>query len=119
MNSTMKTQFRPTLWAALFCGIMLGGEVPVRCQAGGDYQVFVSNEKSGALTVINGADFKVAATIPVGKRPRGVHASPDGKVLFVALSGTPIEPPPKLDASGNPIFEKGHDDDEDKVKADK
>ncbi|MEI9962101.1 MAG: hypothetical protein WDM76_13510 [Limisphaerales bacterium] len=35
------------------------------------------------------------------------------------MSGTPIEPPPKLDANGNPIFEKGHDDDDDNAKSDK
>jgi YVTN family beta-propeller protein len=84
------------------------------------YQIFVSNEKGGTLTVINGADFKVTDTIPVGKRPRGIHASPDGKTVYVALSGTPIEPPPKLDANGNPIFAKGHDDDDDDAaKSDK
>jgi len=88
-------------------------------QTNNDYQIFVSNEKSGDITVINGGDFKVSATIPVGKRPRGIHASPDGKTVYVALSGTPIEPPPKLDANGNPIFEKGHDDDDDNAKSDK
>lgn len=91
-----------------------------KSQTGGDYQIFVSNEKSGTVTVINGTDFKVSATIPVGKRPRGIHASPDGKTVYVALSGTPIEPPPKIDANGNPIFQKGHDDDDDdKAKSDK
>ena len=59
------------------------------------------------------------ASIPVGKRPRGIHASPDGKTLYVALSGTPIGAPPKLDAAGNPVFEKGHDDDDDAAKSDK
>ena len=76
------------------------------------YQVFVSNEKSGNLTVISGADFKVTATIPVGKRPRGIHASPDGKTVYVALSGTPISGPPKLDASGNRIPEKNPAEDD-------
>jgi YVTN family beta-propeller protein len=38
--------------------------------AGQNYQIFVSNEKSGDVTVINGSDSKVVATIPVGKRPR-------------------------------------------------
>ena len=85
----------------------------------GDYQVFVSNEKAGTVTVISGGDFKVTATIPVGKRPRGIHASPDGKIIYVALSGTPIEPPPELDANGNPILKKNSDDDDDKAKADK
>jgi YVTN family beta-propeller protein len=36
---------------------------------------------------------KVIATIPVGKRPRGIRVSPDGSVLFVALSGSPMAPP--------------------------
>jgi YVTN family beta-propeller protein len=84
------------------------------------YQVYVSNEKSGDLTVINGSDFSVAATIPVGKRPRGIHVSPDHKSVYVALSGTPIEAPPQIDAHGNPVFAKksGTDDDDD-ANADK
>jgi YVTN family beta-propeller protein len=56
------------------------------------------------------------ASIPVGKRPRGIHASPDGKFVYVALSGTPPSPPPKLDAQGNPIFQKGKGDDDDDDK---
>ena len=47
------------------------------------------------------------------------YASPDGKTVYVALSGTPISAPPKLDAKGNPIFQKGGDDDDDSAKADK
>ncbi len=66
------------------------------------------------------ATIECSATIPVGKRPRGIHASPDGKTVYVALSGTPIAAPPQLDAKGNPIFQKGKDDDDDDgVKADK
>src|SRR5271168_1278850 len=76
------------------------------------YQVYVTNERSGDVTVINGSDLKVVATIPVGKRPRGIHVSPDGKVVYVALSGTPIEGPPQIDANGNPIFDKKKDDDD-------
>jgi len=57
------------------------------------YEIFVSNERSGNITVIDGADFKVAGTFPVGKRPRGIHVSPDGATVYVALSGTPIEGP--------------------------
>lgn len=72
------------------------------------YVVCVSNERSGTLTIIR--DGKPVATIPVGKRPRGVHASPDGLSLYVALSGSPITGPPALDARGNPILKE--DDDE-------
>jgi len=83
--------------------------------AAATYQVYVSNERSGDVTVINGGDFSIAATIAVGKRPRGIHVSPDGKTVYVALSGTPIEAPPQIDAHGNPVFEKkkGGDDDDD------
>jgi YVTN family beta-propeller protein len=88
--------------------------------AGQNYQVFVSDEKSGDVTVINGGDFKVVATIPVGKRPRGIQVSPNGRTVYVAMSGTPIAPPPKLDAQGNPIFQRGKDDDDDDTaRADK
>lgn len=83
------------------------------------YQVYVTNEKSGDVTVINGGDFSVAATIPVGKRPRGIHPSPDGKTVYIALSGTPIEAPPQIDASGNPVFEKKKGGDDDDAAADK
>jgi YVTN family beta-propeller protein len=95
--------------------------LPAGCWAAGEpYRIYVSNERSGDVTVISGEDFKVIATIPVGKRPRGIHASPDGKSVYVALSGTPIGEPPKLDAQGNPIFNKrGDDDDENKAKSDK
>ena len=68
------------------------------------HHIFVSNEKSGHVTVIDGADFKAVANIPVGKRPRGIHASPDDRTVYVAASSTPIKPPPKLDANGSPIF---------------
>jgi YVTN family beta-propeller protein len=89
-------------------------------KAGQNFEVYVSNEKSGDVTVINGSDNRVLATIPVGKRPRGIHAGPDGKTVYVALSGTPIAAPPQLDAKGNPIFQKSKDDDDDEsAKADK
>jgi YVTN family beta-propeller protein len=93
---------------------------PLAAHASQDYQIYVSNEKSGDVTVINGRDNKVLGTIPVGKRPRGIHAGAGGKTVYVALSGTPIAAPPQLDAKGNPIFQRGKDDDDDDgVKADK
>src|ERR1700733_6746155 len=98
----------------------LAAAFPAALGAATPYQVYVTNERSGDVTVIDGGDFSVVATIPVGKRPRGIHASPDGKTIYVALSGTPIAAPPQLDAKGNPIFQKGKDDDDDDdVKADK
>ena len=102
--------------------LIAAATVPVPAQAAAAYQVFVTNERSGDVTIIDGGDFKVVGTIPVGKRPRGIHVSPDGKTVYVALSGTPIEGPPALDAQGNPILKKNSkadDDDDDDSKADK
>src|SRR5436190_10141817 len=100
---------------------LLLGTGATRADSGLDYQICVSNEKSGDITVLDGATRKLVATIPVGKRPRGIIASPDGNRLYVALSGTPISGPPPLDAQGNPILRKrkDDDDDDDENKADK
>jgi YVTN family beta-propeller protein len=105
------------LFALSLTALMAAKAVPAQAAA---YEIYVTNERSGDVTVINGGDFSVAATIAVGKRPRGIHASPDGKSVYVALSGTPIAPPPKLDAQGNPVFDrKKADDDDDDANADK
>src|SRR5437016_10315151 len=53
------------------------------------YLVYVSNERSGDVTIIDGATDAVVATFKVGKRPRGIHATPDGKRVFVTLTGSP------------------------------
>jgi YVTN family beta-propeller protein len=56
-------------------------------------RLFVTNENGGDISVIDVATQKVVATIPVGKRPRGIRLSRDGSQVFVALSGSPIAPP--------------------------
>ncbi len=63
------------------------------------YRVFVTNEMSGDMTVIDGASDTVIATVALGKRPRGIQVSPDGTRLYVALSGSPIAGP---DFEGTP-----------------
>lgn len=57
------------------------------------YRIYVTNERSGDLSVIDGITYEVIATVPLGKRPRGIHASPDRQTIYVALSGSPIAPP--------------------------
>lgn len=54
---------------------------------------YVSNEAGRTLTVIETATDRVVATIPVGTRPRGVRVGKGGRVVYVALSGSPRCPP--------------------------
>ena len=59
----------------------------------GAYGVYVTNEQSGDLTVVDPATNAAVATLFLGKRPRGIRASPTGAQLYIALSGSPISPP--------------------------
>jgi PQQ-dependent catabolism-associated beta-propeller protein len=56
-------------------------------------RAYVTNEVSQDLTVIATASDSVVATIPLGARARGVKVSPDGRFVYVALSGSPRCPP--------------------------
>src|ERR1041385_4628725 len=78
------------------------------------YLVYVTNETSGDLSIIDPIKMETIATIPLGKRPRGIHASPDRKTIYVALSGSPIAgpgvdesklPPPDKTADGIGVFD--------------
>src|SRR4051812_9856109 len=60
--------------------------------AGPSYRVYVSNEGSGDLSVIDPGKME-ATTVPIGKRMRGLHPSNDGKLIYLALSGSPFAPP--------------------------
>lgn len=74
---------------SLILGILLGSAALSIAAESQSYDVYVSNERSGDVTVIDGSTDAVVATFPVGKRPRGIHATSDGKRIFVALSGSP------------------------------
>ena len=78
------------------------------------YHVYVTDETSGDLTIIDSATMDVSGTVHLGKRPRGIHASPDGKLLYIALSGSPIGgpgvdestlPPPDKSADAIGVFD--------------
>ncbi|HEU4770889.1 MAG TPA: hypothetical protein VFS68_01920, partial [Candidatus Udaeobacter sp.] len=57
--------------------ILLTGAIFTRAESS-KYLVFVSNERSDDITVIDGASEEVVTTFRVGKRPRGIHAARDG-----------------------------------------
>lgn len=61
-------------------------------------RAYVSNEDGQTVTVLDTHDGSVVATVPVGKRPRGLKLSRDGSVLYVAVSGLPKCPPSVPDA---------------------
>jgi PQQ-dependent catabolism-associated beta-propeller protein len=48
--------------------------------------IYVSNEASNVVHVVDGVTGERRADIAVGKRPRGLIFSPDGKSLYVAVS---------------------------------
>ncbi len=56
-------------------------------------RAYVSNEDGQSVTVLDTAKDEPVATIPVGKRPRGMKLNRDGSRLFVAVSGLPKCPP--------------------------
>ena len=71
---------------------------PVADATAAAHRIYVSNEGSGDMTVIDGGTLRALATIKLGKRPRGIQASPDGKTLFIALTGRPQAPAGKEDS---------------------
>lgn len=71
-------------------------------------KAYVSNETSGDMTIIDLTKMEAVATVPLGKRPRGIHPSPDGQVIYIALSGTPPAPP-GVDESTLPPADKSAD----------
>ena len=70
--------------------------------------VFATNEFSGDLSIVDGATGRVVGAYPVGKRPRGIRVSPDGRTLYIALSGSPVAPP-GTDESKLPPPDRGAD----------
>src|SRR5256714_4356608 len=95
------------LFAIAIAGVLAaacGGQETARPAAGNapaaaapapppNVRVYVTNEWSGDLAVINADTQTAIGTYKLGKRPRGIQASPDGKSLYVALSGSPPAPP--------------------------
>src|SRR6188768_3571540 len=87
--------------------LFLAAASPSRAAAG--TELYVSAEGSGEIVVLSADLGTTMARIPVGKRPRGVKVSHDGKLLYVALSGSPRAapgvdesklPPPDRSADG-------------------
>ncbi len=61
-------------------------------------RAYVSNEDGESVTVLDTQKDEVIATVPVGKRPRGLKLNREGSLLYVAVSGLPKCPPSVPDA---------------------
>jgi PQQ-dependent catabolism-associated beta-propeller protein len=48
--------------------------------------IFITNERSGTITVIDSTTDKIIDTIPVGGRPRGIRIGGSGRFAYVAVS---------------------------------
>jgi YVTN family beta-propeller protein len=117
----MKKEFLPITVCLAVLATGCGSPAPVQEAAkpaapaeSNAFKLYVTNEVSGDMTIIDSADYHVIATIPLGKRPRGIHASPDRQTIYVALSGSPIAgpgvdestlPPPDHTADGIGVFD--------------
>ncbi len=63
----------------LFC-------ISISVHAAPSMRIFVTNERSDDISVINGSTLEIEATIDIGGRPRGIGLSPDASELYVAIS---------------------------------
>ena len=69
------------LLAAVFILAISTGAMAART-----HRIFVTNEASDDISVINGETLEVEKTFAIGKRPRGIGLAPDGSELYVAVS---------------------------------
>jgi YVTN family beta-propeller protein len=69
-------------------------------------RVYVSNERSNDISVIDAGTQAELGRIAVGKRPRGILVSRDNQTVYVALSGSPIAGPHVKDEDLPPADKK-------------
>ena len=82
--------------------ILLGAVGPVFAAGG---KVYVADEESSTVSVIDATSFKKIGSIPVGQSPHNVQVTPDGKRLWVTNDGERDEAPDKMAVAGMPKSE--------------
>ena len=108
MNSVHKAAFTTAALALALAGCAASG-APGPSARGGErgpagYDVYVTNETSGSLSIIDGDTGRVKATVPLGQRPRGLRVGLDGRTLLISLTGAGrslpgLPAPPRTEAS--------------------
>ena len=71
-------------------------------------RLYVSDERGGDVVIVDPQSARVLGRIAVGKRPRGIVVSRDGKRLYVALTGSPAAGP-NVDESKLPPPDRRYD----------
>jgi YVTN family beta-propeller protein len=86
-----KKRFRAAILAsgAVLAGLLLSSSAPAQDQR--QYRIYVSNEYGADITVIDPVTNQVVTSIPISGRPgevrpRGMVVSPDGTIIYVAVS---------------------------------
>jgi YVTN family beta-propeller protein len=95
------------LWLPLLLVLCLLSCAPRPATPSGS-RLYVTNEMSGDLSIIDVDGRRTIGRIALGKRPRGIVASPDGRLLYIALSGSPVGGP-GVDESTLPPADKAAD----------
>jgi YVTN family beta-propeller protein len=98
---------RPTRRSFLMLPTVLA-TAAVGCRKKRPELLYVSAEASGELVILDPARAEVLTRVAVGKRPRGIKISSDGKLLYVALSGSP-RGGPNVDESKLPPGDRSAD----------
>ena len=112
----MKNRTRRAAWLCAGLAVGLGALIPPHAASAARPAkppahrpiLYISNERGGDVVALDARSGELLARIPVGKRPRGLRLSPDGKRLYVALSGSPIAGP-GVDESSLPPADKRAD----------
>ena len=80
---------RFALAAVLAASVVIRGST-TRAASGPDGpRIWVSAEDAGEVVAIDARSGQVIQRIKVGRRPRGLKLAPDGKLLYVTLTGSP------------------------------
>jgi len=81
--------------ATLVCsGNTVAAEETGQTTAGG--KIYVTDQASNQVTVIDGTTFEVIKTVPVGDRPHNVNHTPDGQRVLVTNKNVNIDQPPSI-----------------------
>lgn len=98
----------PALARALVLALALALPAGRAAVAAEGERLYVSDETGGNVVILDPQAGSVIARIAVGKRPRGIQVSADGRRAYVALSGSPMAGP-NVDESKLPPPERRYD----------